>query len=378
MILFLLALSVFCCSLFIFFDLKHPLLWKISIVTTEYGQWVLVVPFACMVMARFQSPLDGMTTIVSMMSVAMLLWPSVTASIIAVDLPDRLQKAFGQTSTTESPFSWTRLWFPFPLKRKAIETFTYSSNDGQRLIFNFYRPHSAAPSPCVIVIHTGGWDSGSPDEFETMSHHLSSHGVAVAAISYRFAPQWKWPAQKEDTIAALQHIKSNAKTLNVDPDQFILLGRSAGGHIAEAVAYAVNDPAIRGCIALYAPADLNFAYEHLTPEPDILDSRTLLENFLGGSQEQVHSQYDDASPYNFVSRHSPPTLLLHGAHDPLTWFRQSERLSQRLQQCGIPHVYVELPWGTHAFDYNFYGPGGQISTFAIEWFLSSTVKPPHP
>ena len=70
----------------------------------------------------------------------------------------------------------------------------------------------------------------------------------------------------------------------------------------------------------------------------------------------------------------PPTLLVHGANDPLVWHKQSERLHAKLDELGVPNVFVSLPWATHAFDYNLYGPSGQLTTYSIEWFLAAVTK----
>ncbi len=375
--MFILALIVFAASLCIFFDLRYTFLWKVSIGATEYGHWFFLIPFFLVLLCRFNTPLAAITSAISLLTVALLLFPSFSAFTVSRSLPDRLERAFGkneQRINLEKPFVWKELWLGSSFLMTEPVREVYSMNGGEEQYLQFFRSVSGKPSPCVIVIHTGGWDSGSPDEFETMNQYLASRGYAVAAISYRFAPKWKWPAQKEDVLAAISFLKTNAARLGIDPSQLALYGRSAGGQIAEATAYSVNDPVVKGCIAFYAPADMNFAYEHLSIESDILDSRTLLQNYLGGSQSEVRTNYDDASSYDYVSSATPPTLLIHGAKDPLTWYRQSERLEKKLTENSIPHLYVELPWGTHAFDYNFNGPGGQISRYAVEWFLASLFK----
>jgi acetyl esterase/lipase len=377
MILLFLSLVLLFCSILIFFHLSVVLLWKISIITTEFGHWFFILPLVIVLYCRFQNPFYGTSTVISVITIAILFFPSFSAMSIARSLPQRLQESFSgsaKENSSDYAFEWKKLWFSSPVQKIQKERIIYAHHGDKGLYFNFFRARSEEPAPCIIDIHTGGWDNGSPDEFETMNHYLASRGYAVAAISYRFAPKWKWPAQKEDAIAALSYIKQHSLELGIDSSRFILFGRSAGGQIAEAVAYTANDPSIKGCIAFYAPADLNFAYEHLSPEPDILDSRTLLENYLGGSQKEARANYDDASPYNHISSSTPPTLLIHGAKDPLTWYRQSERLAKKLADHSIPNLYLELPWGTHAFDYNFNGPGGQISSFAIENFLKLSTK----
>lgn len=376
MLLLSFSILLFLCSLLIAADLRYPLLWKISLGATEYGHWFFLIPTAVLLLSRFSDPLRTFTSVISLVTVAVLLVPAFSASVTARSLPEMLGKAFPKkvgSGPLDRPFQWNRLWFGSSVPKAEKQRVIYAKNGGEEQFLLFFRARSSAPSPCIIMIHTGGWDSGSPEEFEMMNHHLASQGYAVAAISYRFAPKWTWPAQKEDALSAVAFLKKNAEQFGIDPSRFVLFGRSAGGQIAEAAAYSAHDPAVKGCIAFYAPADMNFAYEHLSPEPDILDSRTLLENYLGGSQSDAKKNYDDASPYSHVSSSTVPTLLIHGTKDPLTWYRQSERLSERLSRCSVPNLYIALPWGTHAFDYNFNGPGGQISRYAVERFLASIL-----
>jgi len=171
----------------------------------------------------------------------------------------------------------------------------------------------------------------------------------------------------------IAYLKAQAVELGVDPESFVLLGRSAGGHIAETVAFSRPDPAIRGWIAFYAPADIHYAYR-FGRKDDILKSLQVVRDFMGGTPQERPSQYDSASAIQFVNRKTVPTLFFHGPPDPLVWNLQSQRLSDRLEEAGVPHLLVEPPWATHAFDYNFNGPGGQLSAYAVDYFLSVVTR----
>src|SRR5690606_5900851 len=92
----------------------------------------------------------------------------------------------------------------------------------------------------------------------------------------------------------------------------------------------------------------------------------------GGPTIANQAAYDSASPQGLVETgRTPPTLLLHGTLDNVCWVQHSRRLAARLQEARIPHVYIELPWAVHAFDYNPHGPGGQLATYAVEQFLAA-------
>ena len=251
-------------------------------------------------------------------------------------------------------------------------TFVYSTTGGQDLSLDFYRVQSERVVPLVIVIHAGSWQSGDNRDFISMDRYLAGRGYAVADIIYRLAPRWKFPAAADDTRAAIEFLCGQADKLKIDPNRIVLLGRSAGGQIALTVAYAAKDPRIRGVISFYAPADLYYSWEN-PGNPWVIDTKTVLRDYLGGSPTEAPDKYNDASPIRLVTPSSPPTLLLHGGRDELVSFHQSARLAKRLEEVGVPHLNLSLPWATHGFDYILRGPGGQISTYAIEYFLETVT-----
>jgi acetyl esterase/lipase len=225
----------------------------------------------------------------------------------------------------------------------------------------------------VLAIHGGGWDSGDRTQLPEINHRLARRGYAVAALDYRLAPRWRWPAQRDDIGAALAYLKAHAGELGIDRARFVLFGRSAGGQIATACAYTAEDASIRGVASFYGPQDLRFAWAYARPD-DVLNSFLLLKQYLGGPPETEGPVYDSASAYFHVGARTPPTLLMHGDLDTLVWHRQSERLNARLAEAGVPHLFVSLPWATHAFDYNLDGPGGQLATEALDGFLAAVTR----
>ena len=164
----------------------------------------------------------------------------------------------------------------------------------------------------------------------------------------------------------------------LDSSRIALLGRSAGGQLALLAAYTAGDPAIRGVISIYGPTDFEFGYEHPAPS-GLFDTRAALTTYLGGTPSTAADAYFAASPINFVSHSSPPTLLIHGMRDPIVSPDASERLDAKLKEAGVKSLFVRLPWATHGCDRSFGGPCGQIATYAVERFLDSVMlAPPAP
>lgn len=257
-----------------------------------------------------------------------------------------------------------------PVQRLSL---VYAAPGGEPLRMDVYRSaRLSSPAPVVLVIHGGSWQSGDRSQLADLNDHLASRGYVVAAVEYRLAPRWPFPAARDDVRAAVAYLKAHASELGLDPQRVVLLGRSAGGQLALLVAYTAGGPAIRGAIAFYAPADLRYSYDH-PANPLVLDSRGVITAYLGGSPDQRPEVYAAASPLNFVGAATPPTLLVHGGRDELVKPIQSERLADRLMEAGRPLFLLRLPWATHGCDANLSGPCGQLSTYAVERFLESVT-----
>ncbi len=359
---------LFAWSLLVIFPAGKMPLFYLTLGATEYGHWLAVV---ALVLAGPRRKIRAMVpAFAALLAAGLFISSAVRAAMLSQTLPTAFKRAFSMK--VEAPFSWSRLWTVGKVPSAKVETFTFAERDAVALKLDLYRPVSVGSAPCVIMVHGGGWVNGIRSEFPDLNHFLATRGVAVAAVDYRLAPGSRWPAQRDDVCDAIDYLRAHAAELGIDASRIVLMGRSAGGQIAEVVAYTKADSVIRGCIALYSPADMNFAFQYADPN-DILNSLQLLQDYLGGTPDQARQNYDSASGIVDVNRKTVPTMLVHGRRDTLVWFRQSERLSESLTEAGVPHLFVQMPWATHAFDYNIHGPGGQIATWAIENFVQAVT-----
>ena len=384
----ILLLALACAAASLLTCLRAPdymWVWKLAIAVGEFGHWLVLLPVGLAGLAALTSSggCRAATLACCAVAVAGLLRPSGSAWRLAETLPEKIHAAFGGADSGTRLFSVRRLYGGEGKPQVTVTTEVFARPDGQELKLDYYAPPFAkdttARPPCLVVIHGGGWDSGDRTQLAAWNYRWAAAGYAVAAVSYRLAPRAIWPAQRDDVLAAIIWLKANASRLGFDSSRLVLLGRSAGGQLAAAVGYGAHDPAIRGVIALYAPHDMPFAWS-VSREDDALNSVKLFRQYFGGAPDTParRALYESASGQLLAGPGSPPTLLVHGVPDTLAWDRHSERLAARLQELGVPHYYLRLPWATHGFDFNPDGPGGQLAGYAIGEFLAAVLGPNPP
>lgn len=366
-----LATILFLWSLLVLFSAPTATLWIAAILIGEWGHYAALV---ALLLAALSWRRNRLAAVIALAAGALSMSPTIRAMIIARSLPARCDAAFGAATNPKArvaPFNPVDLVRGLTTDGVEVIEETYATEDARELSLDLYRATQiSAAQPLVIVVHGGSWNGGNKKQLPALNRHLAREGYAVAAINYRHAPKFRSPAAVDDVFHALDFLKTNADRFRLDVTRIALIGRSAGGQIALSAAYAGREPNIRGVVGFYAPSNLVLGYE-MPSRRGVLDSRKVLEDYLGGSPNEQSQAYAAASPINFVNAATPPTLLIHGLLDPIVWPRQSEQLDARLQRMNRPHLYLALPWATHGCDANLSGPSGQLSTYAIDHFLAA-------
>jgi acetyl esterase/lipase len=255
---------------------------------------------------------------------------------------------------------------------KSTTGILFSEPSGTPLHLDVHQPAASGSFPILIQIYGGAWQRGAPGDNAAFASLLAAHGWVVFAIDYRHAPRFRWPAQLDDVRAALVWVRDHAASYDGDTSRVVLMGRSAGGHLAMMAAYTDPPVRVRGVVSYYGPADLADAYYH-PPRPDPLDIRAVDIALIGGPPDTKTSEYDAASPISYVGRPQPPTLLVYGARDNIVEARYARTLRDRLLAGGTKVAYLEIPWAGHGFDAVFNGVSSQLALYHTERFLTWAV-----
>ncbi len=236
-----------------------------------------------------------------------------------------------------------------------------------------YRPRAASGAlPCIFHIHGGGYVSGTVEgQAPVHKAMVLELDCALVTVDYRLAPETPFPGPVEDCYAALAWLNAHADLPGVDRSRIGVMGESAGGGLAAALALMVRD---RG--------EFRFAFQHLIYP--MLDDRTsaAAEDSLhpyAGEYVWTHANNrygwasllghppgrEGVSPYAAPARAEsladlPPTFISTGSLD--LFLEEDLEYARRLLREGVPtelHVY---PGGFHAFDFF---PGVDLSSRAV-------------
>ncbi len=269
---------------------------------------------------------------------------------------------------------------PFIPRRSAtheLETdVVYAEVDGEPLRYDFYRPLGVgAPTPGVVFVHGGGWAGGDPSQAAGNGMHFARRGIATVSISYRLAPAHRFPACLDDVRRGLRHVRAYADEFGVDPERLVLMGLSAGAHLAMLVHLARDlaalapdlppelrdvDERVVGVIAHYGPYDLArrkpvVGWDAIA---DLLGDRV-------SDPEWVRL----ASPVQHAAAATAPVLLVHGTADAVVSYRESERMHAALLAAGRASELLLLDGAPHGFQVEWRGEANRRANAAMDTFL---------
>lgn len=222
---------------------------------------------------------------------------------------------------------------------------SYGSDPEQIADLRSPRIRGGPPRPLVVVVHGGFWRA-EYDRRHTgpLAADLAERGYPVAQLEYRRTgqPGGGWPGTLDDVAAGVAALPALARaalpTGEVAPDAPILLGHSAGGHLALWAALRAPD-GVRGVVALAPVVDLAEAYRL------DLDGGAVAA-LLGGGPDDVPERYALADP----ARLAPPrvrTAILHGTLDRHVPVEMSRRYAAAAQRSGCNVRITELPDSEH-------------------------------
>ncbi len=213
-------------------------------------------------------------------------------------------------------------------------------------------PAEAVALPLVVVIHGGFWRQ-QYDRGHTAPQcaALATEGYAVAAVEYRrVGGGGGWPETFSDLAEGLDALPDLLGDL-IDPARVILMGHSAGGHLAlwaasrhrlppGAPGHRAAPPPLRGVISLAGVADLGWAVAAGLGDDAV-------EAFLGAAPEaDPDGRYDRADPARLLPT-GIRTICVHGGLDEHVPVDCAASYVAAALEAGDPVELRVLDWEDH-------------------------------
>ena len=198
----------------------------------------------------------------------------------------------------------------------------------------YYPKNTDQKYPAVILVHGGGWISGSKENQRVMAQHLAENGFVAMTINYRLANDAKYPAAVEDLYVAIDFLSNS--NYPVDTNKLAILGASAGAQLATLV--GVKSQKIKTIVNI----DGIVSFIH----PEAKEGK-YAAYWLGGNKADNFDVWKDASPLEHVHTKSPDILFINSSQPRFHAGRDD--LIKKYNDWNIYNETHTLPNSPHSF-----------------------------
>lgn len=227
--------------------------------------------------------------------------------------------------------------------------------DGLSIDLDIVRPAGVTGIlPVFVFLHGGGWVLGDFPTHQRLVRDLVVESGAVAVfVNYTRSPEARFPTALHEAYAATRWVAENGAELNVDGSRLAVIGNSAGGDLAAAVALLAKDnkaPAIRLQVLLWPVTDANFdtvSYHQYATD------RFLTRNMMIWFWDSYAPNPEDRQSYYAAPLQAtldqlkglPPTLVQVAENDVLR--DEGEAYARKLDEAGVPVTLIRYQGMIH-------------------------------
>lgn len=243
------------------------------------------------------------------------------------------------------------------------------------LQMDIWRPKEKYGLPAVMFVTGGGFIASNRARMPQLRMRLAEAGYFVGSISYRVAPEAKFPAPLEDVKSAIRYVKAHADEMHVDAERVAVIGDSAGGYLAAFAGITSGSDefdagenlhvssSVRAAVSLYGCSDLSVLADGFHDEEKRRMAKSpanVMSLMVNGSPgfggcdggfEGNKEAAQKANPLNYITEKSAPMLLMHGSEDSVVPPEQTDILFQALRKRGIFAKRYVVPNAEHAGEY---------------------------
>ena len=199
--------------------------------------------------------------------------------------------------------------------KKEIKPQSVSFGTDKQQYFLYYEPKNRTSDKVIVWVHGGGWNAGSPKQFDFVGQCACKNGYRFLSLGYRLSPKHKYPCQIEDVCRGYQAAISFLQEKGIDATKIIVSGPSAGAHLSSILCYSKK-----------------------VQEQYSVDISPVI-GFVGSGGPYRFSEKDSLSvgePCAMMTKSHIPMLLIQSKHDGLISYSCAEHFFEKAQSMGIP------------------------------------------
>lgn len=228
------------------------------------------------------------------------------------------------------------------------DTVYYKKVDNNKLrllVMQPNRQNKKQKCPVMVWIHGGAWTAGSPEGYIPHLRYSAALGAVGVAIEYRLvaSPGKLSDMNNTNTVTdcitdcadAIRYLRKHANELGIDPNKIIVIGDSAGGHLALCL----------GVLDLPKDEKANIVI-NCNGIADMTGEKWIKYIQPGNKQEETAKRL---SPINYLDAGDPPVLTMHGAKDQVVTPGEAEKFYNSCKKAGMDTEYILWPDMRHAF-----------------------------
>jgi len=280
---------------------------------------------------------------------------------------------------------------------REVSDVIYGRKSDMALTMDVFTP-ATQNGAAIVHLANGGWHRAhaAPGNFA----ELLKRGYTVFRVVLSSEPKFTVLEQAPDVARAVRFIRFHANSYHIDPDRIGIEGASSGGHLSLLHAMGGDDGNVQApdavdrtssrvqAAAVFFPLTdlLNYGAVGAVQAGDFGPLQTRRASFDFAEYDPTSHAYvkvtdaakrrellRQASPIAYVTRLSPPTLLIHGDKDVVVPLQQSEVLAAKLKESGVPVKLVVHKDGGHPWPDFWRVDGPQLA----DWF-DKYLNKPHP
>ena len=251
------------------------------------------------------------------------------------------------------------------VKLDGAKSVQYKQVEDTKLFLHVFNPkdHKASDRrPAIVFFFGGGWNGGTPKQFEPHCTYLASRGMVAITAEYRVKSRNKTTPFEcvKDGKSAIRWVRANAVKLGVDSKRVAAGGGSAGGHVAAATG---------NCLGLEEEGE-NLK---VSSKPDVLVLfNPVYDNSSKGyGHDRVKPRWKEISPMHNIRQGAPPTIVFLGTKDKLIPVSTAQEYEKRLVAVGSRSELHLYKGATHGFFNKGKGDAYPDTLIKMDGFLNS-------